>query len=63
MEKRLYKSSKDRMLFGVCGGLGEYLNTDPTIIRLLAAIFFLTVGGFILYLIAGFIIPERPEEK
>ena len=35
MEKRLYKSASNRVLCGVCGGIGEYFNVDPTIIRLL----------------------------
>lgn len=62
MDKKLYRSSTDRKIAGVCGGLGEYFNIDPTIIRLLwifmlfpTAIF----GGVIGYFIAAAIIPER----
>ncbi len=60
MERRLYRSRSQRMLGGVCGGLAEYLNTDPTVIRLLWVLFaFLGMGtGFIVYLIAWVIVPE-----
>jgi phage shock protein C len=59
--KRLYRSRKERILGGVCGGIAEYLNTDPTIIRLiwiLASIISLG-AGVIGYLIAWIIIPEK----
>jgi phage shock protein PspC (stress-responsive transcriptional regulator) len=62
--KRLYRSPNDRMIAGVCGGLGEYLNVDPTLIRLLWALgsLFLGMGlgGLILYIIAAVVIPEAP---
>jgi len=61
--KRLYRSRDERYLAGVCGGLGEYLNTDPTIIRILFVIVALIgfmVGGIILYLALWLIIPEEP---
>jgi len=53
-KKRLTKSCKDKKIFGVCGGLAEYLNCDPTVIRLILAISILCfgVGGFA-YLIAA----------
>lgn len=60
MEKRLYKSS-DKVLCGVCGGIGEYFNVDPTIIRLLCLLLICGWGsGLIVYIIAAIIIPERP---
>lgn len=60
MAKKLYRSKKNRVLGGVCGGLGEYLDTDPTLIRLLWVIFTLMGGaGIIAYIIAWIIIPER----
>ena len=37
MKKTLYKSRKDRFLFGVCGGLAEYFDVDPTLVRILTA--------------------------
>ena len=39
MEKKLYRSNTNKMLCGVCGGIGEYFNIDPTIVRLIWAIF------------------------
>ena len=49
------------MMLGVCGGIGDYINADPTIVRLIAvAIGFCTAGTFIIaYLIAALIIPEN----
>ena len=60
--KRLYRSRQDRMIAGVCGGLGEYLNVDPTIIRLLFVVLgFASVGTWLLiYFVMAIIIPERP---
>lgn len=57
--KKLCKSQTDRKLFGVCGGIAEYLNTDSTIIRLLWVIMVFCVGtGILAYLIAAIIMPE-----
>ena len=59
--KRLYKSRSNRMICGVCGGVAEYLKLDPTIIRLLFALFcFLGGSGILVYIIAAIIIPEEP---
>lgn len=60
--QRLYRSRDDRMLFGVCGGLGEYLRVDPTLIRLIvvALIFMTGPGVFIAYLIFALVVPEAP---
>ena len=57
--KRLFRSKKDRMVCGVCGGLGNYFGIDPTLIRLGWILFGLTGAGFFAYLIACFIIPEK----
>lgn len=59
--KKLYRSDTDKMLCGVCGGLGEYFNIDPTIIRVIWALFACSGSGLLLYLIAAVIIPERPR--
>lgn len=59
MEKRLCKSRSNRVICGVCGGLGEYLNVDPTIIRLLAVLLGCTSTGIIIYLVAAVIMPEE----
>ena len=58
MEKKLYRSATNKMLFGVCGGLGEYFNVDPTIVRLLWAILASTGTGIFVYFIAAIIIPQ-----
>lgn len=59
MERKLFKSSSDRMVSGVCGGIGEYFNIDPTIIRLLFAIFGFTGTGIVAYIVAAIIIPYQ----
>ncbi|MBI2499093.1 PspC domain-containing protein [Candidatus Woesearchaeota archaeon] len=61
MKKRLYKSSSNKVLFGVCGGIGEYLDIDPTVVRLLWVIFTaLSMGaGILVYIIAALIIPKK----
>lgn len=62
--KRLYRSSRDKMLGGVCSGLGEYFNVDPTLIRLGVVVAVFGAGaGLLAYLIAWVIIPLNPEEK
>jgi phage shock protein C len=59
--KRLYRSRHDRMIGGVCGGIANHFNTDPTIIRLLFVLGLLVVGGtFWAYIIMMIIIPEEP---
>jgi phage shock protein C len=62
MEKKLYRSRKNSMIAGVCGGLGEYLNVDPTIMRLVAVLLVFADGiGLLAYIIAWIIIPRNPE--
>jgi len=58
--KRLYRSKNDRMMGGVCAGLGEHLDVDPTVIRLIwAVVTLLSFGtGIIIYILAWIIIPE-----
>jgi len=59
--KRLYRSKIDRVLGGVCGGLGKYFNIDPVLARVLWAVSFFVGGvGFLAYIIAWIIIPEEP---
>ena len=61
VRKKLYRSRSDRKIAGVCGGLGEYFDIDPTLIRLAVVFFTLWWGGGLLaYLIAWFVIPEEP---
>lgn len=57
--RRLYKSSTDRKLCGVCGGIAEYFNIDPTIVRLIWAILVLCFGtGILAYIIAAIVLPN-----
>ncbi len=57
--RRLYKSSTDRKLCGVCGGIAEYFNIDPTIVRLIWAILVLCFGtGILAYIIAAIVLPD-----
>ena len=59
--KSLYKSRTNRMLSGVCGGIGEYFGVDPTIIRLLWVLCCAIGGsGFLAYIIAAILVPEAP---
>ena len=59
--KRLYRSRTNRVIAGVCGGIAEYSNIDPTVIRLLWLLVSLIWGaGIVAYIIALIIIPEEP---
>ncbi|AAM07689.1 TPA: PspC domain-containing protein [Methanosarcina acetivorans] len=60
MKKRLTKSKSDRMLFGVCGGLGKYFGIDPTFVRLLFVLLAFVNGiGIVLYIILAIIMPSE----
>ncbi len=64
MNKRLYRSSKNTVIGGVCGGIAEYLNTDPTLIRLIWVISALYIGvGVMAYIICLIVIPERKTDS
>lgn len=58
-EKRLYRSERNKMISGVCGGIAEYIHIDPTILRLIFAFFGLTGTGIVAYIIAAIIIPSE----
>ena len=62
--KRLYRSRTERILGGICGGLGEHFDVDPSIIRLVwVAATLLSLGtGILVYILAWIIIPESPDE-
>lgn len=65
-QKRLYRSKTNRIFTGICGGLGEFMDVDPTILRLLWVLIVIFTGifpGVIAYFIAIFVIPEMPEIK
>ncbi len=62
MKKRLYKSSTDKKLDGVCGGIAEYFDIDSTLVRLAWVLFSLAGGsGLLAYIIAAIVIPRHPE--
>jgi phage shock protein PspC (stress-responsive transcriptional regulator) len=63
--KRFYRSTTDRKIAGVCGGLAEYFNIDPVIVRIIAFILLLPGGlpGLIPYIILWIVVPEKPVEN
>lgn len=62
MRKRLYRSRTDKKIFGVCGGLAEYFNIDPVIIRVVWAVLALFYGtGVLIYLVMAFAVPTEPD--
>ena len=64
MAERLYRSRKKRVIGGVAGGLGDYLNIDPVIIRIFMVIMLLLKGiGILVYIIMWIVIPEEPVES
>ena len=64
--KKLYRSRENKIFGGIIGGIGEYFDVDPTILRLIFVIVVLASGiilGIIAYIIALFIVHKKPEEK
>ena len=62
MDKKLYRNSQNRIIAGVCAGLAEYLNIDPTIVRVIWALVSISGAGLLAYLICALIIPEKPSD-
>ncbi len=61
MENKLYRSEDNKILLGICGGIGEYFKIDPVIIRIvLVVLIFAGFSGILAYFIAALIIPRRP---
>lgn len=61
--KKLYRSDENKMLAGVCGGIAEYFNIDPTLVRLGWVVFCALGGsGLLAYIIMAIIMPSRPIE-
>lgn len=65
MSKRLYRSTTDRKIAGVCGGLAEYFDIDPVIVRIIAFILLLPGGlpGLLPYIILWIVVPENPNQS
>ncbi len=62
--RKLYRSRKNKIFGGVCGGLGEYFDIDPTWVRLLFVLFLILGGsGILIYVLMWLIIPLAPEES
>ncbi len=61
--KRLYRSDDDRIIAGVCGGIGEYFSIDPVLIRIIGVVsLFVHGAGVIVYILAWLLIPRKPLE-
>ena len=58
-KRRLYRSDKNRVIAGVCGGLGEYFAIDPIIFRLLFLVFLFAGFGILIYIIAWIFVPGK----
>lgn len=62
MKKRLYKSATDKKLDGVCAGIAEYFDIDPTVVRLIWALAVLFAGtGVLAYIVAAVVLPRNPN--
>ncbi len=62
MEKRLYRIEEGKMVCGVCGGIAEYFQLDPTVVRLVWAIAScFAFAGVVAYIAAALIIPAKPK--
>ena len=63
MEKKLYRSWKNRMIAGVCGGIADYFGVDPTLVRLGWVIFSCVGAGVIAYIVCAVVIPNEPAAQ
>jgi len=63
MNRRLYRSRREEMISGVAGGVAEYLDLDPSIVRVVWAVLALITGGvfFIVYVVMWIVVPQAPE--
>ena len=62
MERKLYRSRKNKSIAGVCGGIAAFFKIDVTIVRLIWALAILCAGtGLLAYIVCAFVIPEEPE--
>ena len=62
MKKRLYKIEEGKKVFGVCGGIAEYFDIDPTLVRLICILLIFCVGGGLLaYIIAALVMPNKSD--
>ena len=62
MQKKLYRSKSNRVLLGVCGGVAEYFNIDPTVVRVVWAVTSIfAFAGVVAYAVCAFVIPEKTD--
>ncbi len=61
MPKKLYRVENDKIIAGVCGGIGEYINLDANIVRLLFVLFGIPGPGIIVYIIAAILLPTKSQ--
>lgn len=62
MKKRLYKIEEGKKLDGVCGGIAEYFNIDPTLVRVAWVLFTVCAGcGLLAYIVAAIVMPRKSE--
>lgn len=64
MNKKLYKSRENKVISGVCGGFGEYLDIDPVVIRIVWLVLLVMFGvGGLAYIVCMFIMPQQPAKS
>ncbi len=64
MPKKLYKTEQDKVICGVCGGIGEYLDLDPNIVRLIAVLITIFSAGFptvVAYIVMACVLPFKSQ--
>ena len=62
MDKKLYRNTSNKLIAGVCSGLAEYINIDPTVVRVIWAVTSLCAFvGVVAYAVCAFVIPEKPD--
>ncbi|MCR4650626.1 MAG: PspC domain-containing protein [Lachnospiraceae bacterium] len=62
MQKQLRRSNNNRILAGVCGGVGEYLGIDPAVVRIIWALALMSGVGFVAYIVMAVLIPLREDD-
>jgi len=63
MKKKLYRSKNNKIIAGICGGIGKYFDIDANLVRVIIAFICLTPPGILAYIIAWIIIPEEPDSS
>ena len=59
--KKLYKVEQGKMICGVCGGIAEYFDLDPSLVRIAAVILACMAAGFVAYIVAAVVLPKKSE--